>query len=253
MTTLEQELRDTLRAADWASPSPALTDHMLRRVHRARVRRLRAGTGLAVLAAATVVGVLVSQLPGGHRPATTVAAPGESCDGLTVAYLGAGTDGKDTRNLAVGLTQDSPGTRCSVSPADVAATVMVEGQRLGVTQLPPVRDGGSLELTPGRDLSVQLVWDNWCGDPAKAAQVSLAFPGGKVVTTDPFQPSPECRNSAVPSTIRVFQLSLPDVSTANPASPKPVESTRVCPDRPANEPPGSPWKPGTACLREGFR
>jgi hypothetical protein len=253
MTTLEHELRDTLRAADWANPSPALTDHMLRRVHRARVRRRRIGTGLAVLAAATVAGVLVNQLPGGHRPATTVAAAGESCDGLIVANLGAGTDGKDIRNLAVGLTQDSPGTRCSVRPADVAATVIFEGQRLDVTQLPPVRDGQPLELTPGRDLSVQLVWDNWCGDPAKAAQVSLAFPGGKVVTTDPFQPSPGCRDSTAPSTIRVFQLSLPDVSTANPPSPGPVESSRVCPDRPANEPPGSPWKPGTECLRESYR
>jgi hypothetical protein len=251
MTTLEQDLRVTLRTVGWDSPSPALTDHMLRRVDRARVRRRRTSTLLTVLAAATVVGVLVSQLPGRHRP-TTIVAAGESCAGLTVASLGAGTAGKETRTLVMSLTQDSSGTRCSVSPADLAVTLRVDGERLDVTQLPPFRDDGPVDLTQGRVLAVQLVWDNWCGDRAKAAQVSLQFPGGNVVTTRPFQPTPDCRDSATPSTIRVFQLSMPDVSRANPPSPDP-ESTRVCPDRPTNEPPGSPWKPGTACLGESFR
>jgi hypothetical protein len=172
MTTLEQDLRVTLRTVGWDSPSPALTDHMLRRVDRARVRRRRTSTLLTVLAAATVVGVLVSQLPGRHRP-TTIVAAGESCAGLTVASLGAGTAGKETRTLVMSLTQDSSGTRCSVSPADLAVTLRVDGERLDVTQLPSPRrrarrpDPGA---GPGRATGVgQLVRRPSEGGPGEPA------------------------------------------------------------------------------------
>lgn len=83
-------------------------------------------------------------------------------------------------------------------------------------------------------MAVQLIWENWCGAEIQAARVNLQLPGHDV-TTEPFQPSPQCRDAAEPSLVRVFQAFPTEVSNAPSAPP---ERLSLTPSPPPSTPAG---------------
>lgn len=247
MTTLEEDLRQTLRHGNGVAPGPGLAEHMLRRVRRRQTRRRFTVAGVTAVAALAAAVALVGHWVGGDTRVASVPAGADQCQGVAVRALGAGTSGEDTRNLAVILTNTAPHAVCQVSP-DLTLALLVGGRRLDVEQLAPVRDHGPVDLGPGQALDVELVWDNWCGGQVPAAGVELGLPGGGRVTTRPFQPSPTCLDKAVVSTVRVFQLGLTEVSTEPSAPPSAA---------PSGETPNSvlgyraALKKWVTCLRDG--
>lgn len=219
MTTLEDDLRETFRSRDRIVPAPGLAEDILRRVHRRQTRRRRAVAGVAVAALLGGAAGLVGGWFGGASPVSLLPAEGIKCDGFSVRALGAGTSGRETRNVAISLTNTSEGG-CSISP-DLKVAVLVGERRLDVTQLPLVRDRGPVDVGSGATLSLELVWDNWCLGQVRAARMHLSLPGGFGLTTEPFQLSPTCREKEAPSTVRLFQLGLADVATPSSAAPVP--------------------------------